>query len=86
MIWMAMDGFRSTCDFIGISDACLKTFKIPHYGFTMLSLDLTLSHTKDLLGQCIFLSLRILKVKKHPQIKLQRLQKIRILTFGSLVH
>ena len=41
------------------------TFNIPHYGFTMLSLDLTLSHTyisyvsakfpgKDLLGQRIF--------------------------------
>ena len=62
-----MDGqFRSTWDFISISDACLKIFKITHYGFTMLSLDRTLSHTriyyvsakflrKDLLGQCIFL-------------------------------
>ena len=30
--------------------------------------------------------LRILTGKKHPKIKLQRLQKIRILTFGSLVH
>ena len=60
-----MDGqFRSTWDFIGISDACLKIFKIPYYGFTMLSLDLALSDTcisygsakfrgKDLLGQCI---------------------------------
>ena len=68
-----MDGqFRSTWDFIGIADACLKIFKIPHYGFTMLLLDLTLSHTcisyvsakflgKDLLGQCIFLSIRCFK-------------------------
>ena len=60
-----MDGqFRSTWDFISISDACLKIFKIPYYGFTMLSLDLALSDTcisyvsakflgKDLLGQCI---------------------------------
>ena len=58
-------GFRSTWDFIDILDAWLKIFKIPHYGFTMLSLDLTLSHTcisyvsgkfpgKDLLSQCIF--------------------------------
>ena len=30
--------------------------------------------------------LRILTGKKHPKIKLQRLRKIRILTFGSLVH
>ena len=30
--------------------------------------------------------LRILTRKKHPKIKLQRLQKIRIWTFGSLVH
>ena len=31
-------------------------------------------------------TLRILTEKKHPKIKLQRLRKIRILTFGSLVH
>ena len=30
--------------------------------------------------------LRILKGKKHPKIELQRLQKIRIWTFKSLVH
>ena len=30
--------------------------------------------------------LKILTGKKHPKIKLQRLQKIRILTFGLLVH
>ena len=30
--------------------------------------------------------LRILKGKKHPKIKLQRLQKVRIWAFGSLVH
>ena len=30
--------------------------------------------------------LRILTGKKHPKIQLQRLRKIRILTFGSLVH
>ena len=30
--------------------------------------------------------LTILTRKKHPKIKLQRLQKIRIWTFGSLVH
>ena len=30
--------------------------------------------------------LRILTGKKHPKIKLQRLRKIRILTFRSLVH
>ena len=30
--------------------------------------------------------LRILTGKKHPKIELQRLRKIRILTFGSLVH
>ena len=63
---------RSTWDFIGISDACLKIFKILHYGFTMLSRDLTLSHTcisyvcakfpwNDSLGQCIFLSIRYFK-------------------------
>ena len=68
-----MDGqFWSTRDFIGILDPCLKIFKIPYYGFTMLVLGLTLSHTciyyvcakflgKDLLGQCIFLSIRYFK-------------------------
>ena len=30
--------------------------------------------------------LRILTGKKHPKIKLQRLRKIRIWTFGLLVH
>ena len=30
--------------------------------------------------------LRILTGEKHPKIKLQRLRRIRILTFGSLVH
>ena len=30
--------------------------------------------------------LRILTWKKHPKIKLQRLRKIQMLTFGSLVH
>ena len=30
--------------------------------------------------------LRILTGKKHPKIKLQRLRKIRLWTFGSLVH
>ena len=30
--------------------------------------------------------LRILTGKKHPKIKRQRLRKLRILTFGSLVH
>ena len=33
----------------------------------------------------ISVPLRILTGKKHPKIKLQRLRKIRILTFGSLV-
>ena len=33
-----------------------------------------------------FLPLRIPTGKKHPKIKLQCLRKIRILTFGSLVH
>ena len=28
----------------------------------------------------------IITAKKHPEIKLHRLQKIQILTFGSLVH
>ena len=58
--------------FAGVSDAaCLKIFKIPYYGFTMMSLDLTLSHTcisyvsakflgKDLLGQCIFFISKVL--------------------------
>ena len=68
-----MDGqFRSIWDFIGILDVCLKIFKILYYGFTMLWLDLALSHTcisyisakflgKDLLVQCIFLSVRYVK-------------------------
>ena len=33
-----------------------------------------------------FLHLRILTGKKHSQIKLQRLPKVQILAFGSLVH
>ena len=33
-----------------------------------------------------FFTLRILTSKKHPKIKLQRLRKIRIWTFGSLIH
>ena len=32
------------------------------------------------------IELRTLTGKKHPKIKLQRLRKIRILTFRSLVH
>ena len=36
------------------------------------------SHTRRIL--------RILTGKKHPEIKLQRLRKIRIWTFGLLVH
>ena len=32
------------------------------------------------------MQLRILTGKKHPKIKLQRLQKMQIWTFGSLVH
>ena len=68
MIWSTIPGGQvgSTWDFIDfISDAYLTIFKTPHYGFTMWSLDLTLSYTcisyvsakfpgKDLLGQCIF--------------------------------
>ena len=34
----------------------------------------------------VFVIKRILTGKKHRQIKLQRLQKVGILTFGSLVH
>ena len=34
----------------------------------------------------MFDELRILTVKKHSQIKLQRLQKVQIYTFGYLVH
>ena len=37
-------------------------------------------------GCLIHVGLRILTGKKHPKIKLQRLRKIRIWTFGSLVH
>ena len=33
-----------------------------------------------------YLHLRILTEKKHPKVKLQRLRKIGIWTFGSLVH
>ena len=33
-----------------------------------------------------YLHLRILTEKKHPKVKLQRLQKVEIWTFGSLVH
>ena len=33
-----------------------------------------------------FEALRILTGKKHPKIKFRRLRKIRIRTFGSLVH
>ena len=34
----------------------------------------------------LYLYLRILTGKKYRQVKLQRLQKVRIWTFGSLVH
>ena len=34
----------------------------------------------------LFFYLRILTGKRHPKIKLQRLRKIQIWTFGSLVH
>ena len=37
-------------------------------------------------GWTLATSLRILTGKKHPKNNLQRLRKIRILTFGSLVH
>ena len=66
MTWLTIQGqFRTTLDFMGASGTCVKISKIPHYGFTLLSLDLTLSPTcynyvsakfppKDLLGQSIF--------------------------------
>ena len=34
----------------------------------------------------LLMFIRILKGKKHPKIKLQRLRKIQIGTLGSLVH
>ena len=43
---------------------------------------MVLNHVK--LGWAV--TLRILTGKKHPQIKLQRLQKVGIWAFGSLVH
>ena len=46
-----------------------------------------ISFNSDKTSLCIeSLSSRILTGKKHPKIKLQRLRKKRILTFGSLVH
>ena len=47
--------------------------------------DTSVKH-RCLLLTSFFLTLRILTSKKHPKIKLQRLRKIRIWTFGSLVH
>ena len=38
------------------------------------------------LGLLLTTSLRILTGKKHRQIKLQRLQKVRVWAFGLLVH
>ena len=42
-------------------------------------------HTRIMRNQFVT-PLRILTEKKHRQIKLQRLQKVRIWTFGQLVH
>ena len=54
----------------------LWNFDITHLGITQLT-------TQTLL---FFLMLRILTGKKHPKNKLQRLQKVQIWTFRSLVH
>ena len=40
----------------------------------------------DALATMKGLQLRILKGEKHRQIKLQRIQKVRIWAFGSLAH
>ena len=64
MIWSTIHGWPISINLRFYRH--FKIFKIPYYGFTMLSLDRTLSHTciyyvsakflrKDLLGQCIFL-------------------------------
>ena len=43
-------------------------------------------HSHSIVGDFILLGLRILTGKKHRQMQLQCLQKVRIQTFGSLVH
>ena len=44
------------------------------------------SYGNKFFNRCLRIFLRILTGKKHPKIKLQHLRKIRIWTFGSLVH
>ena len=58
----------------------VKPNKIRHKRYSINSLFSKLSKSR------LLISLRILTGKKHPKIKLQRLQDIRIWTFGSLVH
>ena len=57
------------------------------FGFKSFSINLRIwkKHWKSFSNKYLFI-LRILTGKKRPTFKLQRLRKIRILTFGSLVH
>ena len=52
----------------------------------MTNCKIMLSETKYSLAKTAAKSLRILTGKKHIKIELQRLRKIEIWTFGSLVH
>ena len=54
--------------------------------FCLISFTFQYLNLKILTVKILCALLRILIGKKHPKIKLQRLRKIRIWTFGSLVH
>ena len=63
MIWSTINGWPISINLRFYRH--FKIFKIPYYGFTMLSLDLSYFSAKflgkDLLGQYIFLSIRYFK-------------------------
>ena len=52
----------------------------------VLSLNLNFKYRYDYVYFSTYFLLRIFAGKKHPPIKLQRLQRAQIWTFGSLVH
>ena len=68
--------------------SCKSAAYFQHLGTPLSSCFCSYKKRLNFLRLILFveLNLRILTEKKHPEIKLQRLRKIRILTFGSLVH
>ena len=80
---------RATRRTIYVTEAMVSIFSdlpfVVVYFDDMLKFSESIEQHPDYL-KIVFDRLRILTGKKHPKIKLQRLRKIRLWTFGSLVH